>query len=103
VHQEKSMITGLEEIHVDWLKFVVADSVTLDQLRANPNKSFQINIPKLLVALEIVPSRAQGERQAEVGVFIDGVRIIGRLFQLPCRPFSFQIKSGKSLKLVVIE
>ncbi len=100
--QQKDISAFTEEVHVDWERLVQADSISLDRLRGNPAEPFHINIAKLLVALGICESRAQGERQADAGVTIDGVKKVVRVLQVQ-RPCRFAVKVGKSHKIAVIE
>jgi tyrosyl-tRNA synthetase len=102
-HQYGLEVTSMEEVHVDWEKLVVADAVSLIKQRATPNELSHINLAKLLVALGICDSRTQGERQADAGVTIDGVRTIARILPVPKRPHRFTVKVGKANKIVVVQ
>ena len=101
-HQEGLEVTGLEEVHIDWERLVVADAVMLDRLRNDPSLSFHINVAKLLVALGICESRTKGEKQADAGVTIDGVKVVARVIQIQ-RPRRLPVRVGKSHKIAVIE
>lgn len=100
--QQKDISAFTEEVHIDWEKLVVASQPLLDQLRINPAEKFHINIAKLLVALGICDSRAQGERQADAGVTIDGVKRTARILEIQ-RPARVAVKVGKNHKIAVIE
>jgi tyrosyl-tRNA synthetase len=101
--QQKEGVDALaEEICIDWEKLVVADAVTLGQLRLNSKRSFHINVGKLLVALGICDSRTQGERQASVGVMIDGAKRTNSTLEIPGRPSRFTVRVGKRAKIAVI-
>ncbi len=100
--QQKDASTLAEEVRVGWESVVVADAGTLAQLRLNPARSFNINIAKLLVALGICASRTQGERQADVGIMIDGAKKIARILEVSGRPSRFIVQVGKRAKVAVI-
>jgi tyrosyl-tRNA synthetase len=100
--QQKDVEALAEEVRIDWEKLVVADAVTLGQLRLDPKRSFHINVGKLLVALGICDSRTQGERQASVGVMIDGAKKIAPTLEILGRPSKFTVRVGKRAKVAVI-
>ena len=100
--QQKDISSFTEEVHIDWERLVQADSITLDRLRNNPTEPFHINIAKLLVELGICESRTQGERQADAGVTIDGIKEVARVLQVR-RPCRLAVKVGKRHKIAVIE
>jgi tyrosyl-tRNA synthetase len=103
IHQQNDLSAITEEIRLDWERLVVADAVSLIKLRSRPKELSHISIAKLLVALGICESRTQGERQADAGVAIDGVRIVARNLAVPSRPHRFTVKVGKAHKAVIIE
>jgi tyrosyl-tRNA synthetase len=101
--QQKEDVDALaEEVRVDWEKVVVADAVTLGRLRSDSKGSFHVNVGKLLVALGISESRTQGDRQASVGVMIDGVKRTAAILEVPGRPSRFTVRVGKRAKVAVI-
>jgi tyrosyl-tRNA synthetase len=99
--QQKDASALAEEVSVEWEKVVVADAVHLEKLRQDPSLPFHINIGKLLVALGICDSRTQGERQADVGVIIDGVKRITRILEI-FRPCRLTVQVGKRAKVAKI-
>ena len=103
IHQQNDLTALTEEIHLDWERLVVADAGSLVRLRSTPTELSHINVAKLLVALGICESRTQGERQADAGVTIDGVKTVARILPVPSRPHRFTVKVGKAHKSVVIE
>ncbi len=100
--QQKDIEALAEEVCLDWEKLVVADAAYLQKLRNDPNMTLHINVGKLLVALGICESRTQGERQADVGVLVDGEKKTTRLLELSKRPARFTVKVGKRAKIAVI-
>ncbi len=100
--QQKDVEALAEEVCLDWEKLVVADGAYLQKLRNDPNMTLHINVGKLLVALGICESRTQGERQADVGVLVDGEKKTTRLLELAKRPARFTVKVGKRAKIAVI-
>jgi tyrosyl-tRNA synthetase len=101
--QQKDAAALAEEIHVDWKQIVVADAVTLDRITHDPLLEFHVNVGKLLVALGLCQSRTQGEKQADVGVLINGEKKVGRTLLLSSRPLGFTVQVGKRAKLAVIQ
>jgi tyrosyl-tRNA synthetase len=101
--QQKDVTALAQEVHIDWEKVVVADAVTLELLRSDPLLELHINVGKLLYALGICQSRTQGEKQAEVGVLIDGEKKIGRTLSIPGRPYGFTVQVGKQARMAVID
>ncbi|MGB0064583.1 MAG: tyrosine--tRNA ligase [Terracidiphilus sp.] len=100
--QQKDASALAEEVHVDWEKVVVTDAAYLLKLRANPKMPFSVNVGKLLVALDICESRTQGDRQASIGVAIDGAKRVGPLLEIPGRPSRFTVQVGKRAKVALI-
>jgi tyrosyl-tRNA synthetase len=100
--QQKDAAALAEEVSVPWEKVVRTDAAYLQLLRSNPRKEFSIDVAKLLVALGICESRTQGERQASVGVTIDGVKRITPIFTVPGRPNRLTIQVGKRAKIALI-
>jgi len=101
--QQKDLSAVTEEIRVDWLRVVVADAASLEnKFKRDPRLPFPVNVAKLLVALGICESRTAGERQADAGVEIDGVRRTDRLFEAT-RPSRLTIRVGRRAKIAVIE
>ena len=100
--QQRDIEAVAEEVRLDWEKLVVADAAYLTRLRNDPNMAFHINMGKLLVALGICDSRTQGERQADVGVLVDGEKKTTRLLELAKRPARFTVRVGKRAKIAVI-
>jgi tyrosyl-tRNA synthetase len=100
--QQKDAKALAEEVIVNWEKVVVADAGTLKQLQLDPRRKFHVNTAKFLVALGLCESRTQGERQAEVGVMIDGVKKIAKLIEVSGRPARITVQVGKRAKVAVI-
>jgi tyrosyl-tRNA synthetase len=101
--QQKDLSTVTEEIRVDWLRVVVADAASLEnKFKRDRRLPFPVNVAKLLVALGICESRTAGERQADAGVEIDGVRRTDRWFEAT-RPSRVTIRVGRRAKIAVIE
>ena len=103
IHQQNDLSAITDEVHLDWERLVVADAVSLVRLRSTPKEQSHINIAKLLVALGICESRTQGERQADAGITVDGVRIAARILPVPSRPHRINVKVGKAQKVAIIE
>jgi tyrosyl-tRNA synthetase len=100
--QQKDAAALAEEVQVFWEKVVRADAASLLQMRSNPKKEFSIDVAKLLVALGICESRTQGERQASVGVMIDGVKSIAPIYKIESRPRRMTVQVGKRAKIAII-
>ena len=101
--QQKDLSAVTEEIRVDWLRVVVADAASLQNVfKRDPRLPFPVNVAKLLVALGICESRTAGERQADAGVEIDGVKRTDRLFHAT-RPSRVTIRVGRRAKIAMIE
>jgi tyrosyl-tRNA synthetase len=100
--QQKDAKALAEEVSIDWEKVAVADAGTLKQLQLDPRRTFYVNTAKFLVALGLCESRTQGERQAEVGVMIDGVKKVAKLVEVPGRPTRMIVQVGKRAKVAVI-
>jgi tyrosyl-tRNA synthetase len=100
--QQKDASVLAEEVTVDWEKLVVTDAVYLLKLRGNQAMTFSVNVGKLLAAVGLSESRTQGDRQANVGVIVDGTKRVGPLLEIHGRPNRFTIQVGKRAKVVVI-
>jgi tyrosyl-tRNA synthetase len=100
--QQKDAEALAKEVRIDWEKVVVADAAYLQNLRSNPRQAFNINVAKLLVALGICESRTQGERQADVGVMIDGEKKIARIISVAGRPSRLTVQVGKRARVALI-
>jgi tyrosyl-tRNA synthetase len=91
-----------EHVEISIRDVITADAVYLQD--AERDQSLQVNIDnaRLLVHLNIVPSRTAAVKQVAAGVTIDGVKTTEKFTIVSHRPHKFSVRVGRQQRVVTL-
>jgi tyrosyl-tRNA synthetase len=101
--QRREVPADVERVSIPIRDIARMDAVSLQLAEADRSREAVIDTARLIVRLGMKTSRKDAERQVTAGVFIDGVRFTDQWFKVAGRPCERVVRSGKQIKIAIIE